>query len=191
MTPTPSPSLDALVAASAQPWWGIPVIAGCFLLLGGALGAVISFLSTRASDRRKAAREDEQRWDSELLARAGTMLSTLDILYETNLHIQDSINDSITNGSSPESLQLAAANMEKQTAAVNNFARARTELGLIAPFDVLTAANVISKDFRLVQAKPELRTSPPVAPEGGAVPDFINKVRSATGVPGFSNRKQL
>jgi hypothetical protein len=72
---------------------------------GGAIGAVISCISTSASDRRKAAPGDEQRWDSERLTRAGVMLPKLAVLYETNLRIQDSINDFISNGHSPESPQ--------------------------------------------------------------------------------------
>jgi hypothetical protein len=47
---------------TTAPWWGVPTIAGTFLLVGGLIGALVSFFSVRASDRRKAAREDEQRW---------------------------------------------------------------------------------------------------------------------------------
>jgi hypothetical protein len=46
----------------AAPWWGVPVIAGTFLLIG----ALIAFLSTAASDRRKLAREDRRQWDKEI-----------------------------------------------------------------------------------------------------------------------------
>jgi hypothetical protein len=53
--------VPAPTAASA-PWWGVPVIAGCFLLTG----ALVAFLSTAASDHRKLAREDRRQWDKEI-----------------------------------------------------------------------------------------------------------------------------
>jgi len=54
---TPPPA-----AASVAPWWGVPVIAGAFLLTG----ALIAFISTSISDRRKLAREDRRQWDREI-----------------------------------------------------------------------------------------------------------------------------
>ena len=40
------------------PWWGVPVIAGSFLILG----AVLGFLFNRANDKRKAKLEAAVRW---------------------------------------------------------------------------------------------------------------------------------
>jgi hypothetical protein len=51
-----------VAAADAAPWWGIPVIAGCFLLVG----ATLAFLSTALSDRRKMKRDDLRQWDKDL-----------------------------------------------------------------------------------------------------------------------------
>lgn len=48
------------------PWWGGPVIAGCFLIIGGLLTYVFSF----ASESRKARREARERWHKELLDEA-------------------------------------------------------------------------------------------------------------------------
>lgn len=48
------------------PWWGDPVVAGGFLLVGGVLGGLISWLSSRASDRRRAKREDRVRWHQDI-----------------------------------------------------------------------------------------------------------------------------
>lgn len=48
--------------ADAAPWWGVPLIAGAFLLTG----ALIAFISTSVSDRRKLAREDRRQWDREI-----------------------------------------------------------------------------------------------------------------------------
>lgn len=48
--------------ADVPPWWGVPLIAGGFLLTG----ALIAFISTSVSDRRKLAREDRRQWDREI-----------------------------------------------------------------------------------------------------------------------------
>ncbi|WP_144268305.1 hypothetical protein [Demequina sp. NBRC 110055] len=47
----------------AAPWWGVPVIAGGFLVLGAALG----YWFNRLQDSRRAEREDVQRWDHRIL----------------------------------------------------------------------------------------------------------------------------
>jgi hypothetical protein len=45
--------LVAAEAAQSAPWWGVPTVAGCFLIIGGAL----SFISTYLSDKRRARQE--------------------------------------------------------------------------------------------------------------------------------------
>ncbi|MDP9984566.1 hypothetical protein J2W14_003993 [Pseudarthrobacter oxydans] len=39
------------------PWWSVPLLAGLFVVLG----ALVAFFSTRASDNRKAKREEKER----------------------------------------------------------------------------------------------------------------------------------
>ncbi|WIE74488.1 hypothetical protein [Curtobacterium sp. MCSS17_007] len=59
--PTPSPSpivVELSNQASTAPWWGVPVIAGIFLLAGACLGYVFN----RSMDRRRNLREDQIRW---------------------------------------------------------------------------------------------------------------------------------
>ncbi|MDQ0869042.1 hypothetical protein QFZ70_001515 [Arthrobacter sp. V1I9] len=56
MLATPPPVIINMPDTGA-PWWGVPLMAGVFLLIG----AVIAFLSTRASDNRKAKRDKEER----------------------------------------------------------------------------------------------------------------------------------
>ncbi len=56
-----TPALTAPASGSA-PWWGVPVIAGGFLLAG----AVLAFVAIALSDRRKLTREDRRRWDREI-----------------------------------------------------------------------------------------------------------------------------
>lgn len=63
LSPTsPAPAPVPTPTTASAPWWGVPVIAGIFLLSG----ALIAFLSTAASDRRKLAREDRRQWDKEI-----------------------------------------------------------------------------------------------------------------------------
>ncbi|WP_439692677.1 hypothetical protein ACRQ4B_17570 [Curtobacterium sp. SP.BCo] len=59
-TPNPAP---AVVAAPAAPWWGVPVVAGFFLIVG----AVLGFYFNRLRDKREADREKYQRWDQNVL----------------------------------------------------------------------------------------------------------------------------
>lgn len=56
MLATPPPVIINMPDTGA-PWWGVPLMAGVFLLIG----AVIAFLSTRASDSRKAKRDKAER----------------------------------------------------------------------------------------------------------------------------------
>ena len=45
-------------AAAAAPWWGVPLVAGVFTVLG----VVVAQLVAWRIDQRKVRREDEQRW---------------------------------------------------------------------------------------------------------------------------------
>lgn len=54
--------LGQILASEKSPWWGIPLITGLATLFG----ALVAFISTRASDRRKARHEDNRRYDEEI-----------------------------------------------------------------------------------------------------------------------------
>lgn len=56
MLATPPPIVINMPDNGA-PWWGVPLMAGIFLLIG----ALVAFLSTRASDGRKAKRDKAER----------------------------------------------------------------------------------------------------------------------------------
>lgn len=86
MTVTPSPSPSHLIVeltnqTSAAPWWGVPVVAGCFLLLGGFL----SYLLTRANDKTKFHRDRAERQLKEIVEAGASLLSTGDGLRELAL----------------------------------------------------------------------------------------------------------
>jgi hypothetical protein len=56
----------------SAPWWGVPVVAGAFLLIGG----LLTFLFNFALDRARARRESRQRWDGALLEAGAELLQT-------------------------------------------------------------------------------------------------------------------
>ncbi|WIB60219.1 hypothetical protein DEJ13_17540 [Curtobacterium sp. MCLR17_007] len=60
---SPSPVPES-IASPAAPWWGVPVVAGCFLIVGALLG----FFFNRIQDDRHAKRERHARWDENLLS---------------------------------------------------------------------------------------------------------------------------
>lgn len=56
----------AVTVAETAPWWGIPVVAGCFLLAV----ALLTFLANLTLKRLELARGDRAKWDQEILDRA-------------------------------------------------------------------------------------------------------------------------
>lgn len=62
-TPTPLPVFVQMVGGSEAPWWGVPAIAGGFLLLGGFL----SFLFARWNESSKHKRERDAQAVKELV----------------------------------------------------------------------------------------------------------------------------
>ncbi len=61
------------IFGSSAPWWGTPLIAGIFLILG----AVLAFVFNSIQDSRKARREKQQRWDQNVLAHASEVITLL------------------------------------------------------------------------------------------------------------------
>ncbi|WP_437770618.1 hypothetical protein [Arthrobacter sp. KNU40] len=73
MLPSPPPVIINMPDTGA-PWWGVPLLAGIFVLIG----ALAAFLSTRASDRRKSKNEDARRYDEEIKNLGGKFLTNAD-----------------------------------------------------------------------------------------------------------------
>lgn len=59
--------------AEAAPWWGVPVIAGAFLILGGAIG----FWSNWRLEARKQTRAEALRWDADIRQYAAELLGAI------------------------------------------------------------------------------------------------------------------
>ncbi|WP_148059134.1 hypothetical protein [Rathayibacter sp. PhB127] len=57
---------DMVATAGLAPWWGVPVVAGSFLILG----AILGFVFNRVNESAKARREDSIRWTNNILLTA-------------------------------------------------------------------------------------------------------------------------
>ena len=60
-SPTPTPIIINM-PSSVSPWWAVPLITAIAVLIG----ALVAFLSTTASDRRKLKADDRRQWDKEI-----------------------------------------------------------------------------------------------------------------------------
>jgi hypothetical protein len=168
------------VAAETAPWWGVPVVAGTFLLVGGLLGGAISFFSTWKADQRRAKREDRQRWDREILDRAGRVVIATDEVYEANYELQrELIRHAEAGGPIPATLDAA---MVRAKVTVNEFAAARTALIMIAPDLVTRASHALGSTLVATQADVSRTTLPSIAVESEKMTQFLTAVRDATGI---------
>lgn len=61
------------------PWWGVPVVAGAFLIIGG----LLTFMYTYANERRKSRLEDERRFEAEIIALYETLDRGIEYLHNT------------------------------------------------------------------------------------------------------------
>ncbi|GAA1250152.1 hypothetical protein JOF42_002357 [Microbacterium phyllosphaerae] len=66
--------------SSSAPWWGAPVIAGSFLVLG----AVLAFVFNLTQENRRTKRANVERWDQKILDHTSMVMTT------TRQLIQDS-----------------------------------------------------------------------------------------------------
>lgn len=71
-TPTPSPIFFQALSGDSAPWYGVPVIAGGFLILG----AILGYFFNRANETRRMKREDKQRFDEKVLELSIDLVST-------------------------------------------------------------------------------------------------------------------
>lgn len=83
-SPSPFPAhVPAAAAASSAPWWGVPVVAGGFLIIG----AILGFYFNRLQDKHRADREKLQRWDQNVLDHTSrVVLLTERFITETHEH---------------------------------------------------------------------------------------------------------
>ncbi|MGZ0712578.1 hypothetical protein ACWPKO_29995 (plasmid) [Coraliomargarita sp. W4R53] len=70
--PSPTPLLVEIAGSGeAAPWWGVPAIAGAFLIIGGFL----TYLYARHTEKTKADRSQQEKWAEDVLNTGLAMLS--------------------------------------------------------------------------------------------------------------------
>ncbi|MFI7598991.1 hypothetical protein [Actinoplanes sp. NPDC049681] len=69
--------LIAAAAANTSPWWGVPVIAGAFAILG----VLATQMTTWLLDRRRSRREDLSRWHGDRRRSYAAYVAAMDEVY--------------------------------------------------------------------------------------------------------------
>ncbi|WP_230671134.1 hypothetical protein [Rathayibacter sp. Leaf248] len=172
--------LEAVTDITPAPWWA-STINSLALLVAGAL---ISTFTAWITDRRKTRHADEQRWDEELLKRAGLLIESMDAAYTANYALQEEINRQLqaNDGSgitSPEVREKLV--VAKDT--VKQFTRDQIHLQLIAPQNVATAVLEFGRLFGDVQAEVEIKPLPPARPDIAVLTQFTIALRESAGIP--------
>ena len=152
---TADPISVEIIGGSSAPWWGVPVIAGGFLLLG----AVLGYFLNRAHDNRKAERDRIQRWDDRLLELVSEVFQAFEkfcsVAIETGRQVdgrkQLRIDGLIPESESPELEDLHST--ATVSSAFIELAKACTELELIAPSPIREAAEPM-RTFTIAKVHP-------------------------------------
>lgn len=206
--PTPSPLIEA-AAASPAPWWGVPVIAGSFLILGGVFG----FASNWLLENRKQARAEAIRWDGDIreyvaeiidLCRRITLVVLIELAFEAGVEFSFRANlDRLTTAKQKELIgdesresyikreakQAAYDNPEQATRREDRFELYQQVDKLVASLDLVAPDSVREAAKKVRQITSDLRTedagSPPrrksTAPFDEAVEALIVAARKHLG----------
>jgi hypothetical protein len=126
--------MEAVVEASSSPWWGIPVIAGLFLLIG----AVVSYLSVKASDSRRAKVEAKIRWHEEVRKFSAQAVSAARIV-EAEAKFQRRFESSPRAEISDKDADRLNASTTRANEAHKELERLEGDLALVAPNNVIVA----------------------------------------------------
>lgn len=76
--------LFQLFSQQDAPWWGIPGVTASATVLG----ALVAYVSTRASDGRKTRNEDRRRWDEDIRSHCSSFLSASDQYFDAALNLK-------------------------------------------------------------------------------------------------------
>ncbi|MCC9053018.1 hypothetical protein LOK55_01605 [Microbacterium sp. F2E] len=146
MRPTSSPlvMLQAVSGGDAAPWWGVPVIAGGFLVLG----AFLAFVFNLIQDNRRAAREKAQRWDQNVLNHTSAVITLTKRLLSASSDYQaaqrveiDLMLDQQRRGEKIEFPTIARPALSILSDTFEAFNQACDELALVAPTPVRVAVD--------------------------------------------------
>lgn len=155
-TPTPTPLTDLthlLDRVDAAPWWGVPVIAGGFLVIGAFLGF---FLNTLQDDRR-AARELQIRFLEQRLVSASRLLGIADDVRSELLQIVWLENESTPEPELTVSIDRARG---KLLDLIHGAKSARAAVALTSPNEVREVAMTLYiaiQDSRIIGTSTDVR----------------------------------
>lgn len=85
--------IESGVSEQSAPWWGVSVVAGLFLLLGG----LLSFLSTRLNQKYLQKQSERIRWDNDIRELSSELISLSQTLI-THLTLRNSYEAGATAG---------------------------------------------------------------------------------------------
>ena len=178
MIPAPTPTPETVqAAAEAAPWWGVPVIAGAFLVIGALLG----FLFNWIADARKAKREHTQRWHDEVRKLSVEAVAAARAVHEESV-IEVGLHEVPDPDDQPKADGEIALSRERAQAAYDKLLELLGGMNLVAPDEVNNALsemaskafNVkISQPYQASESRDELRP---------AVTAFLVAVRKHLGV---------
>ncbi|TFD14185.1 hypothetical protein E3T26_08660 [Cryobacterium sp. TMT1-21] len=157
----------------------MPVIAGIFLIIGGGLGGIISYLSAKAADIRKANRDDTQLWNERLLLRASEFLASR----ETALHELRALQRIPT---IPGSADAYNAQHHIYGLAIRAMVLKGQALALIAPTNVRTASKGFLPDLAQLENDKTANDVQLLNTFNQKNLDFIDMVREVVGVPEYT-----
>lgn len=117
-------SPSATAAVSTAPWWGVPVIAGSFLLLG----AVLGFFFNRANDKSRAKREADARWLELVRTLSAAILAHAERIEDLNVS-----NDYYLSLGMDDSVSMKARTVSAREAEQSAMQNKVTELTILTP----------------------------------------------------------
>lgn len=129
----------ALALTDSAPWWGVPLIAGGFLLLGGVLG----FLLNRVQDRARTRREDALRWHDDVRRHAAEMIdAALALSWSISRvrHLDQIAADPERADDHERAARLADEEADTVTMSVNRMRAAAAAFIIIAPDEMFQSA---------------------------------------------------
>lgn len=132
---TADPISVEIIGGSSAPWWGVPVIAGGFLLLGALLGFVLNRINEQSKQRREA----NTRWHDLIRELSAEIVTRSDQLWEMRFQ-----RNQIISGMENARQEFRSRTAEIDAVQVGLISKAN-ELKLLAPSNVSDAAREIVK----------------------------------------------
>lgn len=153
-SPSPTPILIQMVGGGdAAPWWGVPVVAGVFLLLGGVLG----FVFNRINEDRKVKRERSERYHADVLSTCTQLVVHVDTVADRGYVIAALLKRDPLVQARQSTQNAIEQKLEEMLEAASQVASTHATLRLVAPSDIREAAVAVnlqaSKLYRLALEK--------------------------------------